>query len=134
MGPIKAQFLGEATYTLDDSKKSGSVVGGGRDSLSNSRASGELQFRMSSGQLNSTLLEIDLAFALQGMLAQFSRPALVNDFASFIIEQFSENLSHRLQNPGGISEASASSFNFGRLLRWQAVQLWRRLLRKPPRL
>jgi aerobic carbon-monoxide dehydrogenase small subunit len=133
MGPIKAQFLGEATYTLDDARRSGSVVGGGRDSLSNSRASGELQFRMSSGQLNSTLLEIDLTFALQGMLAQFSRPAIVNDFTSFVIEQFLENLSRRLQSPGDISEAPANGFSFSRLLRWQVVQLWRRLLRKSPR-
>lgn len=133
MGPIKAQFLGEAIYALDDLTKSGSLVGGGRDSLSNSRASGELQFRMSPAQENSTALEIDLTFSLQGMLAQFSRPAIVNDFTSFIIEQFLENLSKRLQSPGDRAQVPAASLSFISLVRWQAARLWRNLSRKLPR-
>jgi hypothetical protein len=47
---------------------------------------------------NSTVLDINLTFTLQGMLAQFSRPAGGKDFASFIIEEFGEKLSRRLQS------------------------------------
>jgi aerobic carbon-monoxide dehydrogenase small subunit len=133
MGPIKTQFLGEAIYALDDLTKSGSLVGGGRDSLSNSRASGELQFRMSPAQENLTALEIDLKFSLQGMLAQFSRPTIVNDFTSFIIEQFLENLSHRLRSPGAATKIPAASLSFISLVRWQAVHFWRRLVGRSPR-
>ena len=43
MGPIKAQFAGEATYFINGDD-SGSVSGEGKDSLSNSRANGELVF------------------------------------------------------------------------------------------
>ncbi len=115
----------------DDRNHSGSLVGGGRDSLSNSRASGELRFSMSPGQQASTALDIELTFSLQGMLAQFSRPAIVNDFTSFIIEQFTENLSRRL-SPGDNKEATADGLSVSRLLRWQAVRFWRRLLGKSP--
>jgi carbon-monoxide dehydrogenase small subunit len=94
--------------------------------FSNSRAPGELQFRMSSGRQNSTVLDINLAFTLHGTLAQFSRPAVVNDFASFIIEEFCEKLSRRLQSSGKNGAAD------GRPRRWQAIRLWRRLLRKSP--
>jgi aerobic carbon-monoxide dehydrogenase small subunit len=130
MGPIKAHFVGEASYTRHELNKTGSVIGGGRDSLSNSRASGELQFKMSPGKQESTVLDIQLTFTLQGMLAQFSRPAIVNDFANFIIEQFSENLARRLQSPGNDSKISADGLSLSSLLRWQAARLWRRLLRK----
>jgi aerobic carbon-monoxide dehydrogenase small subunit len=133
MGPIKAQFHGEAIYALEDRTKSGSMVGGGRDSLSNSRASGELQFRMSSAQQNSTALEINLTFSLQGMLAQFSRPAIVNDFTSFIIEQFLENLSHRLQDPSNIAKVPVVALSFSSLVRWRAAKFWKRLTRKSSR-
>jgi aerobic carbon-monoxide dehydrogenase small subunit len=129
MGPIKAQFIGEAVYTLDDNAKSGSLVGGGKDSLSSSRASGELQFRMSPSQNNSTALKIDLTFSLQGMLAQFSRPAIVSDFTSFMIEQFLEKLSYRLQSPGDATKGSAASLSVVSLVRWQTVQFWKRFVR-----
>jgi carbon-monoxide dehydrogenase small subunit len=130
MGPIKAQFLGEAIYMLDERTRSGSLIGGGRDTLSNSRASGELHFRMSPAQQDATALDIDLVFSLQGMLAQFSRPAIVNDFTSFIIERFLKNLSYRLKTPGAAAKIPATSLSFMSLVRWQAVQLWRRLTRK----
>jgi carbon-monoxide dehydrogenase small subunit len=132
MGPIRAQFIGEAIFTLDDRNRSGSLVGGGRDSLSNSRASGELQLSMSSGQQDSTVLELELTFSLQGMLAQFSRPAIVNDFVSFVMEQFFENLSRHMQSPGGNKKATADGLSLSRLLRWQAVRVWRRLLGRSP--
>jgi carbon-monoxide dehydrogenase small subunit len=133
MGPIKAQFLGEAIYTLDERTRSGSLIGGGRDSLSNSRASGELHFRMSPVQRDATALDIDLTFSLQGMLAQFSRPAIVNDFTSFIIERFLENLSFRLKSPGAATKVPATSLTFLSLARWQSVRLWRRLMHKSRR-
>ena len=129
-GSVRAQFIGEASCTRDQLNKTGAVIGGGRDSLSNSRASGELQFRMSSGQQHSTVLDINLTSTLQGILAQFSRPAIVNDFASFIIEEFCEKLSRRLQNSG--KNGAADGLRLSRLPRRQAIRLWRRLLRKSP--
>jgi aerobic carbon-monoxide dehydrogenase small subunit len=85
---------------------------------------------MSSGRQNSTVLDINLAFTLHGTLAQFSRPAVVNDFASFIIEEFCEKLSRRLQSSG--KNGAVGGLRLGRLRRWQAIRLWRRLLRKSP--
>jgi aerobic carbon-monoxide dehydrogenase small subunit len=75
-------------------------------------------------------LDIELTFTLQGVLAQFSRPAIVNDFTSFIMEWFLENLSYRLKNPGEAIEVAAASLTVMSMVRWQAVQLWRRLVRK----
>jgi carbon-monoxide dehydrogenase small subunit len=60
------------------------------------------------------MLDINLTFTLHGMLAQFSRPAIVNDFASSIIEQFCEKLSRRLQNSG--KNAAVGGLRLSRLL------------------
>jgi hypothetical protein len=47
------------------------------------------------------------SFTLQSRSAQFSCPTIVNDFASFIVEEFCEKLSRRLQSSGKNGAAAA---------------------------
>ena len=124
MGPIQAHFVGEALYTRVRSAKRGVLVGGGRDRLSNSRVQGRLSFALAEVNPASTRVEVRLEFALIGPLAQFSRPALVEDFTSFVLEQFADNLSQTL---AGRSVPARRRLKLGSVLLWGL----RRLLRGP---
>ena len=105
MGPIRARFVGSATYVRDDAAKRGSLVGGGRDTLSNSRADGRLRVALTAPDAQTTQVDVELVFALQGVLAQFSRPAIVRDFTGFMIETFARNLSLALDGTPGVPTA-----------------------------
>ena len=128
MGPIKAQFAGAATYVTNGTDRSGSVVGAGRDSLSNSRASGELLFSVSPGLEKSTVVEVQLNFSLQGMLAQFSRPAIVQDFSAFLMDQFAENLARHMTGQVASNGATQQALTAGSLLRWKLARIWSGLI------
>jgi aerobic carbon-monoxide dehydrogenase small subunit len=97
MGPIRAEFAGAAIYTRDEATRSGAVVGGGKDTLSGSRADGRLTFKLMANDQRSTQVDVKLDFALLGPLAQFSRAALVRDFTSYIISLFAKNISGMLE-------------------------------------
>lgn len=127
MGPIKAHFAGDATYKRDDAKKAGSVEGSGIDSLSNSRANGSLEFALSPESEKMTSVDLVLSFTLQGMLAQFSRPALVRDFVGFMVGQFAQNLSRALEAQGaGTTFAKAESLTFWQLAHWWVKRLFKK--------
>jgi carbon-monoxide dehydrogenase small subunit len=118
MGPIKAQFIGEANYTRDEVRKTGSVTGGGKDSLSNSRIQGQMDFSLIAPDPSATCVEISLSFTLQGMLAQFSRPSIVNDFSSYMIGLFADNLARQLSGEAPLEQGKRGSMDVLKMLRW----------------
>jgi aerobic carbon-monoxide dehydrogenase small subunit len=126
LGPIKAAFTGEATYSRDDAAKTGTIVGGGKDSLSNSRANGSLRFVLAAVTDSETQVDVTLAFSLQGLLAQFSRPSLVQDFTGFMIEQFATNVSARLKGGTSGGAVAVSRMSVTAFVRWWLRRLWRR--------
>lgn len=101
------------------------VAGSGKDSLSNSRASGTLRFALTTVTVDKTRVDVIFSFSLQGLLAQFSRPALVRDFTGFMIEQFAANVSSRLRGemPGAIAVRRMTVTAF---VRWWLRRLWRK--------
>lgn len=123
MGPIRAEFAGAAIYTRNETTKSGCVVGGGKDTLSGSRADGRLTFALTAKDAKSTQVEVKLDFALLGPLAQFSRPALVRDFTGYIIGLFAENVSRTLDGGGTPTHQSLSA---GSIMWWWVCRLFRR--------
>lgn len=131
MGPIKARFLGTATYVRDDAAKTGSVVGGGRDTLSNSRIEGHMTFMAKAPEPASKQLDVELVFSLQGLLAQFSRPAIVNDFTAYMIAQFTENLARRTKGDGASAVASSNAMDGFKMFRWWLGCVFRRILGGP---
>lgn len=89
LGPVKVNFAGEATVTLDSAKRSGRLIGRGRDA--NSRAEGEIGWQVVPATQGSDIL-VQLSWRLTGPLAQFSRGALVQDVARRLARDFARNL------------------------------------------
>lgn len=96
-GPMRASFDGAAAIERSDHEMTGSVRGAGVDSLSKTRARGELTYRVVPVKQEETArIEVDLAYVLVGPLAQFSRSGLVKDFANRLIVEFARNLKNRI--------------------------------------
>jgi len=85
MGPVRAIFRGIGSLTLDESGRTGRLLGRGRDRLSRTSLEGVLDFALSEvGPENSTLT-LDMRYRLAGPLSQFGRPELVTEIADRIL-------------------------------------------------
>ena len=94
-GPMKAAFEGAGTVSFDHDAMRGVVRGEGRDSLSGSRATGVVTWRVT-GENDGARVDISVDYALTGPLAQFGRSGLVRDFAARLTATFAENLRRRM--------------------------------------
>jgi carbon-monoxide dehydrogenase small subunit len=83
-----------------------------------------VSYRLSS-ENGRTRVSLGVEYNLQGMLAQFSRPALVQDLGRRLIGEFALNLSRRMNAKTPAIEAQPA-LNAGKLF-WQF--LWDRLRR-----
>jgi carbon-monoxide dehydrogenase small subunit len=101
-GPIAAAFNGSAVLERDEAARSGLLRGAGTDSISQSRAKGDVGYRVVVIDEGRTRVDITLDHMLQGALAQFSRSGLVRDFVTRMIADFGRNLAARM---GGASTA-----------------------------
>ena len=104
-GPMSAAFNGAARLERDDAARSAMLRGAGQDTLSQSRANGDIGYRLEALSPESTRVHIDMRYSLQGPLAQFSRSGLVKDFVGRMIAEFGRNVTARLQAPAGNGEA-----------------------------
>jgi carbon-monoxide dehydrogenase small subunit len=95
-GPIAAAFNGSAVLERDDAARGGLLRGAGTDSISQSRAKGDVGYRVVAQDDGRTRVEITLDHMLQGALAQFSRSGLVRDFVTRMIADFGRNLAARM--------------------------------------
>ena len=110
LGPIGANFVGEAEMTLDDAGFSGVIEGSGRDRLSATRAKGRVAYRLLEAEAGAaTRVEIEVAFALAGPLAQFGRGGIVTDLASRLTAAFAANLQVHLDGLAGSTPAAGES-------------------------
>jgi carbon-monoxide dehydrogenase small subunit len=99
-GPIAAAFNGSAVLERDDAGRSGMLRGAGTDSISQSRAKGDVGYRVVAIDETRTRVDITLDHMLQGALAQFSRSGLVRDFVTRMIADFGRNLAARMDGTG----------------------------------
>lgn len=91
LGPITANFAGEAEVSMEDSTHTGIVRSQALDRKNNSRARSEIHFSLAEeGQ--STRLDIKVDFTLSGSLAQFSRGGIVQELAQRLTRDFAGNL------------------------------------------
>jgi carbon-monoxide dehydrogenase small subunit len=95
-GPIAAAFNGSASLERDDARRSGTLRGAGTDTISKSRAKGDIGYRVVALEQGGARVEIVLEHMLQGPLAQFSRSGLVKDFVSRMVADFGRNLAARM--------------------------------------
>ena len=97
MGPISAEFGGVAHITRDGERRRGTILGSGRDTRSNSATRCRLAYSVKPDERGAgSRVDVDVGYTLTGMLAQFSRPSLVQDLASRLMAAFVQNLEARL--------------------------------------
>jgi aerobic carbon-monoxide dehydrogenase small subunit len=97
VGPITAEFRGQAEIERDESSYSGKITGAGNAIRSNSTTRGVISYRLLPvGDGQSTEVALTIGYTLTGMLAQFGRPTIVQDVAARLTAAFAENLEARL--------------------------------------
>ena len=103
LGPIAANFAGQAEMTFDESARCGRIAGGGSDRKSGSRVKGEASFSLheESAPTASTRIDIRVDYSIAGSLAQFSRGGIVRELAEKMTAQFSGNLRKKLEADQG---------------------------------
>ena len=125
-GPMSASFNGSARLDRNEQARSAVLKGAGQDSISKSRANGDVSYRMVEIDANSTKVEVDLLYSLQGPLAQFSRSGLVKDFVGRLIQEFGKNVTLRM-NPNRSSglplpPAKLNVFSLGMSVMWSRIK------------
>jgi carbon-monoxide dehydrogenase small subunit len=111
VGPIAAEFRGEAEIERDESSYSGKITGAGNAIRSNSTTRGMISYRLlSAGDGQSTEVAVTIGYTLTGMLAQFGRPSIVQDVAARLTAAFAQNLEARL---GGKAASDLSAGDGG---------------------
>jgi carbon-monoxide dehydrogenase small subunit len=120
LGPIEARFAGEATVTYDAAAHGGHVQAQGRDPAGGTRLSASADFRIEEAGPQASTITLDIAYALRGPLAQFSRGPVVRVFAAEIAAAVGRNLEARLR--GEVMPATprlhAGSMMLRALWRW----------------
>jgi aerobic carbon-monoxide dehydrogenase small subunit len=117
LGPIAAAFNGEARVVRDEAMRRGMILGAGRDRLGASRASAELEYRLSAEQDGAaTRIDFTLRALLLGPLAQFGRSAILSDLAARISDIFARNLERQLAGLPPAADRSTRALPAGSLL------------------
>ena len=120
LGPISANFSGEADIESDPSDFSGVIIGKGLDSGSSSRAYAEVSYKLEEDEVAaSTKVNVVVAYSLSGTLAQFSRGGIVKAVAERLSQNFADNLEKEMSSTGKatVSEGGKpNSLNAGSLL------------------
>jgi len=125
-GPMSASFNGAARLDRNEQARSAVLKGAGQDSISKSRANGNVSYRVVEIDANSTKVEVDLLYSLQGPLAQFSRSGLVKDFVGRLIQEFGKNVTLRM-NPNRsldlpLRPAQLNAFSLGMSVIWSRIK------------
>ena len=115
-GPMAAKFKGSATIERDEVKRCATLRGTGQDSLSQSRATGDVRYQLMALEVARTQVSVDLTYTLQGPLAQFSRSGLVQEFVRRMVADFGKNVTQRLQDPDDAAPLASQSMNPIRVL------------------
>jgi carbon-monoxide dehydrogenase small subunit len=105
LGPVAARFAGEGTVTAYPHEYRQVIEGRGADRKGGSRVSGSVDYRLSAcagaAGGEATRVDVAIAYALTGVLAQLGRSGLARDLAGRIGEAFAQNIDARLgQAPG----------------------------------
>jgi carbon-monoxide dehydrogenase small subunit len=97
LGLIRARFTGEAVVTYDATTYAGILTGEGRDTATGTRLTGEATFHVREDGPGASVIDLAIAYALRGPLAQFGRGPIVQVFARELAETTGRNLEARLR-------------------------------------
>ena len=110
-GPMSATFKGSATIERDTTQRVAVLKGTGQDSVSQSRATGDVRYQIEALSATGTRVAVELLYTLQGPLAQFSRSGLVQEFVRRMVADFGRNVSQRLAYPHTLEAPQAKAIN-----------------------
>ena len=110
-GPMAATFNGRATIERDAAQRCAVLKGAGLDSVSQSRATGDVRYQLEALSASSTQVAVDLRYTLQGPLAQFSRSGLVQEFVRRMVADFGQNVTQRLGRPEAQAPTQVQAIN-----------------------
>ena len=110
-GPMAATFKGSATIERDATRRVAILKGAGQDSVSQSRATGDVHYQLEALSASSTRVVVELLYTLQGPLAQFSRSGLVQEFVRRMVADFGQNVKQRLSYPELAEPFQAKAIN-----------------------
>lgn len=110
-GPMAATFKGSATIERDVAQRAAVLKGTGQDSVSQSRATGDVRYQLEALSASSTRVAVALLYTLQGPLAQFSRSGLVQEFVRRMVADFGQNVRQRLSRPETVAPFEAKAIN-----------------------
>jgi carbon-monoxide dehydrogenase small subunit len=120
-----ATFKGSATIERDAAQRVAVLKGTGQDSVSQSRATGDVRYQLEPLSATSSHVAVELLYTLQGPLAQFSRSGLVQEFVRRMVADFGKNVTQRLAQPANTAPQQAKAINpIGVLLSmlWQKIK------------
>jgi len=132
-GPMSAAFVGAARLERDDTAKRAVLRGAGQDSLSKSRTQGDITYRLEALSADNTRVHVDMIYALQGPLAQFSRSGLVKDFVRRMVADFGKQITRRLGGETVLANEPQPTVSIVEMM-WSV--LWNRIrgwFGKPPK-
>jgi aerobic carbon-monoxide dehydrogenase small subunit len=109
LGPITANFAGQARIERDESRRRGTIMGTGRDQSGGSRAAGEVEYVVEATADGGTRVALTIRVLLVGPLAQFGRGAIIEDLLARITETFARNLEARLTGAVAADDSSVQA-------------------------
>ncbi|MDR6951838.1 carbon-monoxide dehydrogenase small subunit [Ancylobacter sp. 3268] len=122
LGPMQAAFGGAGTIAPDPARWSGTMDGRGVDARSATQVRARLAYRLDElGDGAATRVTVEVAYVLQGPLAQMSRGAIARDVAARLTQAFAANLAATIK--GEAPAAQNASLDAGALA-WSVVKSW----------
>jgi aerobic carbon-monoxide dehydrogenase small subunit len=121
LGPIRASMSGSASIIRDPVAKTGELRGGGSDRASGSRTQGRLIYSVKPDPNgDGSLVEVAIAYNVQGTLAQFTRSGVSQEVGRLLIRQFADSLNESFAHGRG-SQPNKAYFSV-----WSVVGLFLR--------
>lgn len=109
VGPIQAQFKGQASFVeRDDAAHKAVLKGEGRDTGGKGNASALITAEMTAVDATSTSVTVNTDLSITGKVAQFGRGAMA-DISDKLLGQFVENLNTMILSGGTSSSTTTTS-------------------------
>jgi carbon monoxide dehydrogenase subunit G len=107
VGPIQAQFKGQASFVeKDDANYKAVLKGEGRDTGGKGNASAIITAQLTAIDASSTQVNVNTDLSITGKVAQFGRGALA-DVSDKLLAQFSDNLNYHIASEPTAATAPA---------------------------
>lgn len=107
VGPIQAQFKGQASFVeRDDVNYKAVLKGEGRDTTGKGNASAIITAQLTSNGPASTKVDVNTDLSITGKVAQFGRGALA-DVSDKLLAQFSDNLNNLIASEPAVAAPAA---------------------------